>query len=116
MSIRHASCQKQCQLALDYSMPEHSCTVGQCQYNAREEPDFAAALETAKHNKSFSNLARAYLDLLQRAQVGHEALSKVVTLDFTGGIKIQQGDDPWLRRVRDAANDLEPLRNLKVKR
>lgn len=108
---RADECTTQCQIALDYDTPEYSCKV--CHYAKRpEQVDFVAALHTARHNAGFSNLARAYVELLKRAQAGREALAAVNVVEFSGVLKEFEGE-LWLRRVRDAANDLDSIRQLK---
>jgi hypothetical protein len=112
---RADECSERCQLALDYGIPEQACRPGACHYANRMPVDFAAALVTAQQNKSFSNLARAYIELVRRAQAGQQALAGVTLQGFDGYLR-QFSAEPWLRSARDAANDLEPLTHLKVKK
>jgi hypothetical protein len=111
---RADECSERCQLALDYGMPEHACRPGACHYANRMAVDFAAALVTAQHNKAFSNLARAYIELVRRAKAGQQALAELNRVEFMSDITLASPN--LFRTARAAANDLEPLTQLRTKR
>lgn len=110
---RADQCQQRCQAALDFDMPERHCAPGACQYKPTGV-DFAAALETARGNKGFSNLARAYIELVKRAQAGGAVLDELLRLQFKSDLVMAAPD--IFKTVRAAANDLEPVSHLKVKK
>lgn len=111
--MRAKQCHQRCQYALDLGTPEHSCRPGTCQYLPRDV-DFAAALVTAQRIKGFSNLGRAFVELVRRAQAGGAVLDELLQLQFKSDITLAAPN--IFKTVRAAANDLEPVSHLKVKK